>query len=91
MSQIIKEYLFLIIIAVIAIIVLIWYSRKQITDAAKYAGEKIDNYKKDVEIVTNPGSWKDVFANLFSTQKYISAEDQRRAISEINKKLGIGI
>ncbi len=89
MNQIIKEYLFLFIIAVIAIIVLIWYSKKQVTSAINYVEKKAAEYKSDLDLVTSPSSWKDVFSNLFSSQKYISPDDQRKAIAEINKKLGI--
>jgi len=96
MSSIIKEYLLLIIGAAIAVIVLIWYLKKQGTAAITAATDTAKAvFKTESEaastIATAAASPLDTVSDvtnyLFKTTKYISPADQKAALAKINAQM----
>lgn len=91
MSQILKEYLILIILAALAVAGVIWYLRKTAKDATAGIKQAAQEYKEDVSTITSTltsaSGVKDLFGGLFQTTKYISQEDQRKALAEINARM----
>jgi hypothetical protein len=90
MSQILKEYLILIILAALAIIGLIWYTRRNAADAIEGVTKIAKSYSADVGTIAGaatPSGISDLLGSLFKPTKYISQEDQRKALADINAKL----
>lgn len=90
MSQILKEYLILIILAALAIVALIWYSKKTVAEAKAALVEPIKKYKADVKTVTDASAkdWLQVGKELlFGNAGYISQADYKKNIEAINDQL----
>jgi len=90
MLSIIKEYVLLIVLAALAIVLVIWYLRKQGTDAAAAISATVKQYGEDTTTVkqalTTTSGWRDIYG-IFKTTKYISPADQKAALAEINAKM----
>lgn len=87
MGAIVKEYLILITLAALAIIGLIWYTRRNVTDIAAGVKNVAKKYGDDFATVTSPSNYFDAIKGIFKKPVYITQAEQRAAIAKINEKL----